>query len=328
MKKITTLFLALASCIAVYATDEVQLIVQKVNNQSAAAGNTYRVFAQMPDAQHSLHIVFGDATSPINITSTAPFYQHPYGGHSAVNLSAATVATSATLAYDSYITVGYENSADNGMWDIGVDFSTFENSSLNTSNGGWFLLPTDAKCNADARGLVLIAQFTTTGVVTGTLNLQGWTAPQEVWQKKGLTFSTTNAQTFGCTDATATNYNASATWNDGTCEHDGQSNTTQAALTSSDNKEAVANSWEIFPNPLRDDLIHIQFKKEIDLKSAPVQVDILDMQGKLVTSQIINADAVVNGNRFTITQDLAAGTYSVVLTQGDKKETQKLLVEK
>lgn len=328
MKKLLTLLIA-SSLVSLAQANDVQLIVQKVNNNGAVAGDTYRVFAQMPEVTHSLHIVFGDMQNPLTIESTAPFYQHEYGGNSAVNLSDAAMQTSVALQYDSYITVGYSNSTDNGMWDIGVDFTDFnEGQSILVNNGGWFMIPTDAKCTPDASGLVLIAQFTTTGVVTGTLNLQGWTSPQQVWQKKGLTFTTTQAQTFGCTDAAASNYSAEATFNDGTCHFDGGNQEQQAVLAVSESKEAVTNSWEIFPNPLRDNLIHVQFKTAIDFRKVASKIEILDMTGKLIVSQMISADSVVGGNRITLTQDLANGSYKVVLTQANKQETQTLVVQK
>lgn len=329
MKKTLFFFAAALMSATIWATNA-QLVVEQVNNNGAVSGNTYRVYAQMPDAQHSLHIVYGDMENPLMIETTAPFYQNSFGGYSAVNLSQAAMEINPALKYDSYITLGYDNSADNSMWDIGVDFDEFNaGNGIMTNDGGWFLLPTDAKCTAGSNNLILIAQFTTTGVVTGTLNLQGWLGPQEVWREKGLTFTTTNAQVFGCTDATASNYSANATYNDGTCTYNSTTNTTQqTGHNGVVSKTENTNSWEIFPNPLRDNLIHLQFKNTIDVVKASTKVEIVDMTGKLIVSKMISQDAVVGGNRITLTQDLASGTYKVVLTQGGKQESQTLIVEK
>ncbi len=329
MKNTFLLLSALAIMSFANATDA-QLIVQQVPNQNTVPGSTYRLFAQMPDAAHSLHIVFGDAQNPLHIESTAPFYQHPYGGHSALNLNDATLQISSALMYDSYITLGYRNGTDNNMSDIGVDFAAFgDGNQISTNNGGWFLLPTDAKCNAEASGLVFIGQFTTTGIVTGTLNLQGWTGPQQAWLKKGLTFSTANAQIFGCTDASAANYSATATFNDGTCTHNNSNGqTTQSYTQATKGGVETTNTWEVFPNPLRDNLIHVQFKNAIDFKKEITTVEILDMTGRLLLSQNITNENAVGGNRITLVQELSNGTYKVVLTQSNRKETQTLVVQK
>ena len=169
MKK-TLFFLAAALMSATTWANNAQLVVEQVNNNGAVSGNTYRVYAQMPDAQHSLHIVYGDMENPLLIETTAPLYQNSFGGYSAVNLSQAALDINPALKYDSYVTLGYDNSADNSMWDIGVDFDEFNaGNGIVTNDGGWFLLPTDAKCTAASNNLILIAQFTTTGVVSGTL---------------------------------------------------------------------------------------------------------------------------------------------------------------
>ncbi len=90
MKK--TLFFLVAGMLSAtsWATNA-QLVVEQVNNNNAVTGNTYRVYAQMPDAQHSLHIVYGDMENPLLIETTAPLYQNSFGGYSAVNLSQAAL---------------------------------------------------------------------------------------------------------------------------------------------------------------------------------------------------------------------------------------------
>jgi Secretion system C-terminal sorting domain len=327
MKKIMTIFLAHVIALCSLA-NEAQLLVQRVDNSNAVQGSTYRLYAQMPSAQHSLHVVFGNAQHPLSIQSTDPFYQHPLGGNSAMGINDAVVAASPTLVYDSYITLGYTSSTDNSMWELGLDFSSFNSgSSISTSNGGWFLLPTDDKCTAPANQLILLAQFTTTGIVTGTLNLQGWTGPQQAWQASALTFSTENAVTFGCTTNNATNYNPQATFNDGSCIFGSVDvNTNQAANTTESKASAGDLNWEVFPNPLSNDLIHIQFKNAIDLKDATATLDIMDSAGRKVYSQ--NIAGSLADNKVTITQQLANGNYSVVLTHAGKREVRTLVVQK
>ncbi len=327
MKKVIAIFLVqiLALC---SLANEAQLIVQKIDNNNAVQGSTYRLFAQMPSAQHSLHVVFGNAAYPLNIQSTAPFYQHPLGANSAMGINDAVVAASPTLVYDSYITLGYTSSTNNGMWELGLNFEQFNSgNSISTSNGGWFLLPTDAKCVAPANQLILLAQFTTTGIVTGTLNLQGWTSPQQAWNAYSLTFSTDDAETFGCTSNSATNYNSQATYNDGSCQFGGVVvNTNQAANDVEDKVASIATGWDVFPNPINNDLFHLQFKNAIDFKDTVANLDIIDAAGRIVYTQTITGSLA--NNRLTITQSLANGNYNVVLTHAGKREVHTLVVQK
>lgn len=324
MKKTILLISVLAMSFVMQATD-VQLIVERMNNGGVVAGSTYRVYAQMPSDQHSLHIVFGDQAHPLSITTTAPFFQQQYSGYSAANLNQAVIDMDPTTRYDSWITLGYSDNVGNDMWDLGVDFTDFNNGgSIQANNGGWFLLPTDEKCTRDANGLVLIAQFTTTGVVTGTLNLQGWSAPQEAWRADGLTFNTSNAQVFGCTDPKASNYNTTATFDNSTCEYVGGVAHGVSNLNTLVKNESV---WEVFPNPLRDNMLNIQFNN-VDVKQIATRIDIIDMTGKLVGSHSISADGVLPGNRISISQDLAAGVYTATLIQNGLKESKTIVVEK
>lgn len=303
---------------------EPKLVVQKIENNGIVAGNTYRLFAQLPSSDHSLHIVFGDLEHPMQIESTTPFYQHPFGGHSAINISEALISAAPAVQFDSWITVGYENGAGNNMWEVGVDYEDFNSGgAILANNGGWFLLPTDQKCLPQSNALVLIGQFTTTGIASGTLNLQGWSNPQEPWQAIGLTFNTIDAQVFGCLDQTATNYNASATFDDGTCE--GAESPTGvvdgvASITSED-------SWIVFPNPLRDNLINIQFNKPI-AADGKTHIDIIDMSGKMIASHNITGDNISGGNRVTLKQSLAGGTYQILLVEGKNIQTKSIVVGK
>ncbi len=324
MKKSLLLFSVFAMSFSMYATD-VQLIVERLDNKGAVPGNTFRIYAQMPTSDHSLHIIFGDQTNPLTINSTASFYQHQYAGYSAASMNASLTEFDASAKFDSWITVGYADNAGNDMWDLGVDFSEFNTGgSINANNGGWFLLPTDEKCNQDANHLVLIGQLTTTGIATGTMNVQGWTAPNVAWRADGLTFSTSNAQTFGCMDSKASNYNAEATFNDGTCQYTPEVAQSNSAVISKVENESA---WEVFPNPLRDNILNVQFRN-LDVKELATRIDIIDMTGKLVASHSISADAVLPGNRVTLKQELAAGTYKAVLVQNGFQESKTIIVEK
>ncbi|MFN5294702.1 MAG: T9SS type A sorting domain-containing protein [Flavobacteriales bacterium] len=297
-----------------------RLVVQEINHAGTnATGRTFRVYAQLPSAQYSLQVVYGDAAHPMRIESSAPFFQSPFAGASSAGVSAAALQADPSVQYDSWITVGYENNEDNNLWDLGVDFSSFDQGgTIAANNGGWFLVPTDEKCAPDAQGLVLIGQFTSTGEINGVLNLQGKTGEGETWRQHGLTFNTRNSEVFGCTDSKASNFNPSATFNDGSCIGGGCIPAPEAAAT-------AASGWDVFPNPLRNNLINIQLHS-LEVKPGAA-LDIIDAKGSLVASFVVGKNATQNGNRITIDQALNSGTYQVVLQQNGQRETKTIVVQ-
>jgi hypothetical protein len=48
----------------------------------------------------------------------------------------------------------------------------------------------------------------------------------------------------------------------------------------------------------------------------------------MVGTHNIVSEQILPGNRLTLTQDLAAGTYKVILTQGSFSESKTLIVQK
>jgi hypothetical protein len=318
-------FTALIVCLSLTAfAQHAQLITEKVDNGGVVPGNTYRVWAQLNDPQHTLHLVWGDAAHPLSISSTAPFYQHTAGSHSSVGMNDAIIGIQPQLAFDSYITVGYDRAMNNNLWELGIDFSSFnQGGAISATNGAWFLLPTDQKCTPSSNGLVLIGQFTTTGTASGTMNLQGWVGPQQPWRDYGLTFTTADAKVFGCMDATAANFNPNATYDNGSCE--GISGVVSVAEPMLSVEEG---GWDVFPNPVRESLIHVQFHGGLGAADAQTRIDIYDMSGKLVGSHPLSAGAMISGNRVTLQQELAPGTYSVVLVKGSTTDSRTIIVQR
>ncbi len=64
------------------------------------------------------------------------------------------------------------------------------------------------------------------------------------------------------------------------------------------------------------------------VKQVATRIDITDMTGKLVATHSISADAILPGNRVTLKQDLAAGTYKAILIQNGLRETKTIVVAK
>ncbi|MCC6599974.1 MAG: T9SS type A sorting domain-containing protein [Crocinitomicaceae bacterium] len=321
MKKFFLLHFSAFCFLSLSATDP-QLIVQRLDNQGNAPGTTYRVYAQLGTGGHSLHAIWGDEAHPLIIQSTSPFYNNAYGGYSSGGLSTSFAEMDPGLLFDSYITIGYENSDGNNLWDVGIDFSSFNTGgSIATINGSWFLIPTDEKCSPANNGLVLIAQFTTTGIASGTMNLQGWSTPQNTWQALGLSFTTENAKVFGCTDPYASNYYPLADYNDGTCTFEGNE-----VLTIVGEEKGDEQGWEIFPNPLQGSLLHLQFDDGNTFTKEATIVNIYDLAGKLTASRTFKPGDILHGNRVTIQESLPAGTYKVVLIQNKKQESKTLVI--
>lgn len=315
-------FLAMGIYLFSSATD-VQLVVQSVPNNGLVMGNTYRVYAQLASPDHSIHAVFADDESPIEVVAQNGFFQHAMGSYQSADIQPAVIGIDPSLAYDSWVTIGAENSTNNELWNIGLDFDAFSNGGAITgNNGAWFLIPTDAR-TMSTNGLVLLMQFTTTGEAHGTLNMQGWEADHTVWQARNLTFSTNTAHVFGCTINDALNYNENATYNDGSCLF----NESGTALTVGE-LEVEKSPIEIFPNPVMNGQINLQFNTALDLTKEPLVVQVYDQSGKIVMAQRITNSMVINGNRAIIEHSLAAGVYTVSLQTSTFSDAMNVVVGK
>jgi hypothetical protein len=114
----------------------------------------------------------------LEVTSTAPFYQHEMGANSANELQRSVVQSEAGLKYDSWVTIGFEDNYMNALTAFLMDFSEFEQGGrLFTDNGAWFVTPDMRQAAAGPDGKLLLMQLTTEGEVSGRLNIHGRTRP-------------------------------------------------------------------------------------------------------------------------------------------------------
>ena len=173
----------------------VQLGYDVAGQNTVGGMTTYRVWAEFADPTEQLVAVYGFDSVPMTINTTTAFYQNELGGALSVNFNPAVLPVDPLLAYDSWLTVGGEdNSADVNT--IGLDFADFETNGgsvvANDVNGGSVFIYPDLEPAAfpDADGHVLIAQLTTDGEVSLTVNLQSRTADGENPQilQQSLTF--------------------------------------------------------------------------------------------------------------------------------------------
>ena len=153
--------------------------VDEVDNGGVVAGRTYRVYAVMESEGDVIDAIFGEAGRPLEISSSSGFYQHPKGGGMAAEVQRYDVENDATLAYDSWVTIGLEDNYMNSLTAFPPEttfFDAFEaGGTLTTDNGAWFVLPDKRQALAPADKRILIAQFTTTGTVNGLINIHGRT---------------------------------------------------------------------------------------------------------------------------------------------------------
>mgnify|MGYP001165625372 FL=1 len=154
------------------------LVVEEIDNKGLVPGKTYRVYAQMEAEGDVVDAIFGDGEDYLEVKSTAPFFQHERGGNSANELQRADVQSIDGLAYDSWVTIGYEDNYMNALTAFLMDFSEFETGKkLYTNNGAWFVTPDMRQAAAGPDGKLLIMQLTTEGDITGQINLHGRTRP-------------------------------------------------------------------------------------------------------------------------------------------------------
>lgn len=323
------LFSLIACCVflsSAFAAD-VQLIVEQIDNQDLVDGNTYRVYAILPSADHTLHAVFADDDNDMAIETTGSFYQHPLGNSTTLDINPNVITIQPSLAFDSWLTIGAVDNVANNLWTAGIEDEQFNaGQALHVDDGAWFLIPTDERCKPDDQGKILLMQLTTTGTASGSLNFQGWDGNGEVWQSRGVTFETTSAQVFGCTDMDAENYNMAATYDDGSCQFDNNDGSTTGSVTGNSISGIKNEGVTVFPNPVLEGQFNIQFAQQLDLREDNLIVEIFDQSGKRVMAEEITNQAVIGGNRVIIDHDLAAGQYTVNIVAGDFSDVAQVIV--
>ena len=210
---------------------------------------TYRVYAELTDSLDFVSAVYGTDTAPLLIgCDSCSFFQSAPGGVN-YNLGNAinTLLFGAfpTLAYDSWFTIGAEDS-DSGtevslvgdglangldLFNQGLGFSiddAFGGSWFNTFPCNEDQLPDSVSLAECAEGnpafagednRVLLAQLTANGDIYGILNVQVFPGGDQDNDQtaEDLPFSSVGTTVFGCTDDTADNYNPDATADDGSC---------------------------------------------------------------------------------------------------------------
>jgi hypothetical protein len=203
---------------------------------------TYRIYANLTNEYDFVSAVYGDAESPLSLQFTGDILQVPEGGGFASDINPLFFEFFPALEYDSWLTIDAMFSGDGeGTISTAIapglePFNDFENGEgflINDPFGAsWFTtfncanpVPDLETCAEGKIGFagtdlkVLLAQITTDGELYGIFNVQvfanGIQANEQL--ASGFPFSSVEGAIFGCTDASATNYNASATIDDESC---------------------------------------------------------------------------------------------------------------
>ena len=208
-----------------------------VHEDGILAGmTTYRMYVQGNNPGDTFSAMYGDAESPLVISSSTSFYQHEFGSHSANNNNPLLFDAFPELEFDSWLTVGIDGPAaageqspsflDEGYWipnfEAGLDVH------INDTIGGIMYVVNDQNPNTLVGEdlLILIGQFTTDGELSASINLQMFNngVGEDAAEIVGLEVDGVGLHTgggdvvCGCMDETACNYDENANNDDGSCE--------------------------------------------------------------------------------------------------------------
>lgn len=172
---------------------------------------TYHLYAQMTNETDELSAVFGDISTPLNISSTEGFYQSALGADFAWAINGAILPFFPEANFDSWLTIGATNNAMGSLAGaIGLDVAL---ASFN-SGGGFivddaiggsvFTLLGDVNAVAGADNRILIAQLTTAGEISGSVNVQMFVEGLQSQSMQVLAMPIQLPQ--GCGDENACNY--------------------------------------------------------------------------------------------------------------------------
>lgn len=191
MKNKINLLLLMLTMPVFMSAQFVQAFAEEVDNNNTLNAKTYRIYIQLTNKNDQIFMIYGDKENPMEISSTKPFYQSPYGGGMARDVNRKMASDNDSLRYDSWITIGAADNYDNNLSQLNLDLKEFEEKggAIKTTDGAWFCVPTDQQvfCKEDKR--MLIMQLTTAGEINARFNIMGRTAAGENFQVKDIVVS-------------------------------------------------------------------------------------------------------------------------------------------
>ena len=163
------------------------LVAETEHTEGSLAGmTTYRLYVYTQNADDFVVSCSGDDENPLYLTSTSEpaWFQHELATTAlATDVNPAFFASFPEFAYDSWLTIGAEdNTASADVIDLAdPDYDAFaifeagQNVAVETTVGNaWFVLPipTNVEAIAGEDLRVLVAQFTTSGDISGQIQVQ------------------------------------------------------------------------------------------------------------------------------------------------------------
>ena len=224
-----------------YSLSVEEYYVHPANSGELAGFTTYRVYLDCVNPTDFLSSCSGDVDNPLIISSTSgTWYNSSFvTTWNAGGINSLLFSFFPDVAYDSFLTIGSEESAQSPHpWGFNGDSSLFDEFNATTNEDGsifgsnvivnqvsgtaWYtnfpgLEETEVHPGFAGEDLkVLIMQITTTGSLSGQAYLQVF--PQgDFAQEFRDVLSFDSNPGGGCTDATACNFDPEATVDDGTC---------------------------------------------------------------------------------------------------------------
>jgi hypothetical protein len=216
-------------------------LVDQIEDQLPVSGNgslkCFRVFVCFEEGNTDWEIInmFGDVLSPFSIESSTSFYQNPIAGSPlASEIEPSLFNIYPELEYDSWFTIGNLLGESNDielLQSSNLPFSVWESTgtnflenSIEGSSITGLLFSTNQGQPTSPENSVLIGQFTTDGILSGTLNLQlkKLNSDGTPFIETQLSFNSESSYPIcnpilGCINANACNYVPSANVDDGSC---------------------------------------------------------------------------------------------------------------
>ncbi|MDA0913292.1 MAG: hypothetical protein O2818_01815 [Bacteroidetes bacterium] len=229
------------SALLVYSAGFAQFIgLESEVYATSEFGTTYRIYAEFgspTDECIAIYSIGSAEDNPVTLElgATTTIYQNGLGGNMGSSINPLILGMIPDVAYDSWLTIGSTSTDDPVVASIGMSaaFNAFNAGNgfiLDGEVGGsWYVTPgANPLALAGDDGLVLLAQITVAdteggnpGHVTCNWNLQWKDASNVSHNELSILLDTADnlPDVLGCTDATACNYDAAATEDDGSCEY-------------------------------------------------------------------------------------------------------------
>ena len=246
------------------ASENVGLLVGALGVTDLTGYSTYQLFIETVNPTDFLSSVSGDATNPTYVETTENFYHAALGAGVPNGINSLLFPVYPDLAYDSWVTIGLSGVPNAAIGEANVStvqstdnpwFTNFDpgaglpggNIAIDDGIGGaWFALNGDANGVAGDDLKVLVGQFTTTGELSGQMYIQVFIEGDGANEFRDTFYFGSSAPVSGCTDATACNYNAEATLDDGLCEYPESTNVDcDGNCLNDDDGDGICNEDEI-----------------------------------------------------------------------------------